>query len=100
MPWLLRGQILIAMCTVSSQPQTATLRPWTANCEMHTTAGGVKIDTIMDAEWLAQVASGKRLVIIDTLRRVMVGLGLSIWLVRQFLPVYVGDFKLLPCTSN
>lgn len=54
----------------------------------------------MDAEWLAQVASGKRLVIIDTLRRVMVGLGLSIWLVRQFLPVYVGDFKLLPCTSN
>lgn len=43
---------------------------WAANCEIVTTAGGVKIDTIADADWLAQAAVGKRLVIIDTLRRV------------------------------
>ena len=43
---------------------------WAANCEIITTAGGVKIDTIVDADWLAQAVVGKRLVIIDTLRRV------------------------------
>lgn len=46
------------------------LAAWAAHCEIATTAGGVKIDTIVDADWLAQAAAGKRLVIIDTLRRV------------------------------